>query len=47
MRGDYYIPNLVLPKMFMKNTDMLYWVGIINTIKEQAKEIVYNEIIYK
>ncbi len=31
----------------MKNTDMLYWVGTMNSIKAQAEEIVYNEIIYK
>ena len=31
----------------MKNTDMLYWVGTMNAIKQQAEEIVYNEIIYK
>ena len=30
----------------MKNTDMLYWVGTMNSIKAQAEEIVYNEIIY-
>ena len=30
----------------MKNTDMLYWVGIMNAIKNQAEEIVFNEIIY-
>lgn len=30
----------------MKNTDMLYWVGTMNSIKAQTEEIVYNEIIY-
>lgn len=30
----------------MKNTDMLYWVGTMNTIKGQAEEIIYNELIY-
>ena len=30
----------------MKNTDMLYWVGTMNAIKNQAEEIVYNELIY-
>lgn len=25
----------------MKNTDMLYWVGTMNSIKEQAEEIAY------
>ncbi len=30
----------------MKNTDMLYWVGIINSIKAQAEEIVFSELIY-
>ncbi len=29
----------------MKNTNPLYWVGIMNTIKNQAEEIIYNEII--
>ena len=31
----------------MKNTDMLYWVGTMNSIKNQAKEIVLKEIIYQ
>lgn len=30
----------------MKNTDPLYWIGTMNTIKAQAEEIVYNELIY-
>lgn len=30
----------------MKNTDMLYWVGTMNTIKAQAEEVVYEELIY-
>lgn len=30
----------------MKNTDMLYWVGTMNSIKAQAEEIVYNELIF-
>ena len=30
----------------MKNTDVLYWVGTMNSIKAQAEEIVCNEIIY-
>ena len=30
----------------MKNTDMLYWVGSMNSIKQQAEEIVLNELIY-
>ena len=25
----------------MKNTDMLYWVGTMNAIKNQAEEIVF------
>ena len=29
-----------------KNTDMLYWVGTMNSIKAQAEEIVFNELIY-
>lgn len=30
----------------MKNTDMLYWVGMMNNFKNQAEEIVTNELIY-
>ena len=30
----------------MKNTDMLYWVRTMNSIKEQAEEIVFSELIY-
>lgn len=30
----------------MKNTDMFYWVGTMNTIKAQAEEIVFSELIY-
>ena len=30
----------------MKNTDMLYWVGTMNAIKEQAEESVLKELIY-
>ena len=30
----------------MKNTDMLYWVGTMNAIKNQAEEIVLEELIY-
>ena len=29
----------------MKNTDMLYWVGTMNSIKQQAEEIILNELI--
>lgn len=29
-----------------KNTDVLYWVGVMNAIKNQAEEIVFNELIY-
>lgn len=78
-QGDYYIPNLILPKQRkihyhleeiqetaikrvnkiisdlkaksdlteeMKNTDMLYWVGTMNAIKQQAEEIILDELIY-
>ena len=31
----------------IKNTDILYWFVTMNSIKEQAEEIVYIEIIYK
>ena len=30
----------------MKNTDMLYWFGIMHSIKAQAEEIVFSELIY-
>lgn len=30
----------------MKNTDVLYWVGTMNSIRFQAEEIVFNELIY-
>ena len=30
----------------MKNTDVLYWVGTMNSIKSKAEEIVLNELIY-
>lgn len=30
----------------MKNIDMLYWVGMMNNFKNQAEEIVFNELIY-
>ena len=29
----------------MKNTDILYWVGTMNSIKHQAEEIIYKELI--
>ena len=31
----------------MKNTDMLYWTGTMNNLKNQAEEIVLNELIYR
>ena len=30
----------------MKNTDVLCWVGTMNSIKAQAEEIVFSELIY-
>ena len=30
----------------MKNTDMLYWEGMMNNFKNQAEEIIFNELIY-
>ena len=30
----------------IKNTDMLYWVGMMNNFKNQAEEIILNELIY-
>ena len=31
----------------MKNTDMLYWVGMMNNFKNQAEEIIFNEFSEK
>lgn len=30
----------------IKNTDQLYWVGMMNNFKNQAEEIVLKELIY-
>ena len=30
----------------MKDTDPLYWVGMMNNFKNQAEEIVFKELIY-
>lgn len=30
----------------IKNIDVLYWIGTMNEIKNQAEEIVFNELIY-
>jgi len=30
----------------MKNTDQLYWVGMMNNFKNVAEEIILNELIY-
>ena len=30
----------------MKNTDQLYWVGMMNSFRNTAEEIVLNELIY-
>ncbi len=30
----------------MKNTDMFYWIGTMNSLKAQAEEIVFSELIY-
>lgn len=30
----------------MKNTDQLYWVGMMNNLKNQAEEIALKELIY-
>lgn len=30
----------------MKNTDMFYLVGTMNSIKAQAEEIIFSELIY-
>ena len=30
----------------MKNTDQLYWVSMMNNLKNMAEEIILNELIY-
>ena len=30
----------------MKNTNQLYWVGMMNNLKNEAEEIVLKELIY-
>ena len=30
----------------MKMTDQLRWVGMMNAIKHQVEEIIYQEIVY-
>ena len=30
----------------MKNTNQLYWVGMMKNFKNEAEEIVFNELIY-
>ncbi len=30
----------------MKNTDQLYWIGMMNNFKNTAEEIVLKELIY-
>ena len=30
----------------MKKTDILYWVGTMNAIRQKAEEIILNELIY-
>ena len=30
----------------MKNTDQLYWVGMMNNFRNTAEEVVLNELIY-
>ena len=30
----------------MKNTNVFYWIGTMNSIKAQAEEIVFSELIY-
>ncbi len=31
----------------LKMTDQLRWVGMMNAIKHQVEEIIWNEVIYK
>ena len=47
-------PNLIIDDLKakssltedIKSTDMLYWVGTMNAIKQQAEEIILKELIY-
>ena len=36
----------LIEQIDMKNTDVLYWIGTMNSIKAQAEEIVVSELIY-
>ena len=36
----------IIKQLKIKNADMLYWVGTMNAIKNQAEEIVCSELIY-
>ena len=35
-----------MEKEEMKNTNQLYWVGMMNNFKNEAEEIVLKELIY-
>ncbi|MCQ2454085.1 MAG: TnpV protein [Clostridia bacterium] len=47
---DTMIPQMVKEAGVTENlkmTDQLRWVGMMNTIKHQVEEIIWNEIVYK
>ena len=44
--GDYYIPDLKLSEQ-PEARDPMRWVGLMNTLKAQAEEIVLTELIYQ
>jgi len=43
LQGDYYIPNIAMPKA---NNQML-WIQSMNNIKNRVEEIIINEVIYQ
>lgn len=45
LEGDYYISNIIVSEQ-EKIVLKLYWVGTMNSIKAQAEEIVFSELIY-
>ena len=45
-RLNIIIEELKAKSDLTKNTDMLYWVGTMNAIKQQAEEIILKELIY-
>lgn len=50
-----HLLDTMIPKMAkeagvtekLKMTDQLHWVGMMNAIKSQVEETIWNEIVYK